>query len=287
LKNTNYIDSKLNSEYRFGFNGQEKDDEITGITGSHLDFDARIYDSRIGRFISADPLIVYGKKYPELSPYQFASNTPIMNIDLYGLQGTKPQLIEQPYALFKITTCEIAYGSTALGGRVGVSGSYSFGGYETELKFYRNNNLTTGESNFGLLHTNREVVEGSYSLTYGVGSVTKAQVRESTMDFTNFSVKENKELYFKNVNDEGVTFDDFSMTKSEDGKSSSINISYDFNVGMGIVGVAASIGIKYSLEYPNEASGYGKIGGTQKEEQKVQSSNDKVNYSVVVTDENY
>ncbi len=25
-------------DYRFGFNGQEKDDEITGVTGSHLDY---------------------------------------------------------------------------------------------------------------------------------------------------------------------------------------------------------------------------------------------------------
>ncbi|PKP17918.1 MAG: hypothetical protein CVU05_14645 [Bacteroidetes bacterium HGW-Bacteroidetes-21] len=73
--------------YCFGFNGQEKDDEITGWTGSHLDFGERIYDSRIARFMSADPLIVYGQKYPELTPYQFASNTPIQAIDLDGLEG--------------------------------------------------------------------------------------------------------------------------------------------------------------------------------------------------------
>ena len=35
------------------------------------------------RFLSVDPL---GRKYPELTPYQFASNTPISGIDLDGLE---------------------------------------------------------------------------------------------------------------------------------------------------------------------------------------------------------
>jgi hypothetical protein len=43
----------------------------------------RIYDPRIGRFLSVDPLT---KKYPELTPYQFASNTPIQAIDLDGAE---------------------------------------------------------------------------------------------------------------------------------------------------------------------------------------------------------
>ena len=35
------------------------------------------------RFLSVDPI---GRKYPELTPYQFASNTPIQAIDLDGLE---------------------------------------------------------------------------------------------------------------------------------------------------------------------------------------------------------
>ena len=38
----------------------------------------------LARFISVDPLT---KKYPELTPYQFASNTPIQAIDLDGLEA--------------------------------------------------------------------------------------------------------------------------------------------------------------------------------------------------------
>jgi uncharacterized protein RhaS with RHS repeats len=44
----------------------------------------RIYDPRIGKFLSVDPIT---KQYPELTPYQFASNTPVWAIDMDGLEG--------------------------------------------------------------------------------------------------------------------------------------------------------------------------------------------------------
>lgn len=71
------------NSYRYGFNGQEKIDEIHG-TGNYLDFTFRGYNPRIGRFLAMDPL---SKTYPHLTPYQFASNTPIQAIDIDGLEG--------------------------------------------------------------------------------------------------------------------------------------------------------------------------------------------------------
>ncbi|MBU1720946.1 MAG: RHS repeat-associated core domain-containing protein, partial [Bacteroidetes bacterium] len=68
-------------DYRYGFNGKEKDDEITGITGSHLDFGARIYDSRLGRWLSVDPIF---SEYEDLSPYQFCADMPIKAVDIDG-----------------------------------------------------------------------------------------------------------------------------------------------------------------------------------------------------------
>lgn len=47
----------------------------------------RIYDPRVGRFLSVDPI---SKKYPELTPYQFASNNAIHLIDIDGLEGGIP-----------------------------------------------------------------------------------------------------------------------------------------------------------------------------------------------------
>ena len=66
--------------YRFGFNGQEKVNEIAG-GGNHLAFDARGYDSRLGRFWATDPL---EQKFPGQSTYSFAGNNPILMIDKEG-----------------------------------------------------------------------------------------------------------------------------------------------------------------------------------------------------------
>jgi RHS repeat-associated protein len=68
--------------YRFGFNGKEDDDEVKG-DGNQQDYGMRIYDPRLGRFLSVDPI---SAKFPELSPYQFAGNMPIWAIDLDGLE---------------------------------------------------------------------------------------------------------------------------------------------------------------------------------------------------------
>ena len=69
-------------DYRYGFNGQEKDDELKG-KGNSVNYEARMQDTRVGRFLSVVPLT---KQFAELSPYQFASNTPIQAIDLDGLE---------------------------------------------------------------------------------------------------------------------------------------------------------------------------------------------------------
>jgi RHS repeat-associated protein len=68
------------TSYRYGFNGQEKDDETT-VNGGDYDFGARIYDSRLGRWLAVDPV---SAKYPYLSPYTFTGNSPILFVDPNG-----------------------------------------------------------------------------------------------------------------------------------------------------------------------------------------------------------
>jgi RHS repeat-associated protein len=75
-----------NSGYRYGFNGKENDNEVKG-QGNQQDYGMRIYDPRLARFLSVDPL---AKSYPFYSPYHFAGNTPIQAIDL---DGTEPDYI--------------------------------------------------------------------------------------------------------------------------------------------------------------------------------------------------
>jgi RHS repeat-associated protein len=71
------------TDYRYGFNGKENDNEVKNVEGGQQDYGMRIYDPRLGRFLSVDPITA---KYPELTPFQFASNTPVQAIDLDGLE---------------------------------------------------------------------------------------------------------------------------------------------------------------------------------------------------------
>ena len=66
------------NSYRYGFGGKEMDKDIAT---DNYDFGARIYDGRIGRWLSVDPL---QKKYPNLSPYNFVANNPLLFIDPDG-----------------------------------------------------------------------------------------------------------------------------------------------------------------------------------------------------------
>ena len=66
------------NEYRYGFNGKENDKDISA---GAQDYGARVYDSRLGRFLSTDPL---KHKFPSWTPYAYAMNDVIRCIDLDG-----------------------------------------------------------------------------------------------------------------------------------------------------------------------------------------------------------
>jgi len=71
-------------DYRYGFNGKEHDTDGEWGNNTYYDYGFRVYSPVIGKFLSVDPLT---RSYPELTPYQFASNTPIQAIDLDGLEA--------------------------------------------------------------------------------------------------------------------------------------------------------------------------------------------------------
>ena len=84
IKDRNWFDA--NGAYRYGFNGMRKENSFGNGSGSHLDFGARIYDSRIGRFRSIDPR---WNEYESMSPYVYAANNPIFYTDDNG-EGPLP-----------------------------------------------------------------------------------------------------------------------------------------------------------------------------------------------------
>jgi RHS repeat-associated protein len=69
-------------DYKYGFQGQERDDELKG-NGNSINYKYRMDDPRIGRFFAIDPL---AKDYPWNSPYAFSENRVIDGVELEGLE---------------------------------------------------------------------------------------------------------------------------------------------------------------------------------------------------------
>lgn len=73
----------LSAKAKYGFNGKLKDNEDYG-EGNAYDFGARILDTRLGKWMSLDPL---QKKYAGFNPYGFTFNNPIIFNDPDGKDG--------------------------------------------------------------------------------------------------------------------------------------------------------------------------------------------------------
>ncbi len=68
--------------YRYGFQAQERDDEIKGA-GNSVNYTYRMHDTRLGRFFAVDPLFA---EYANYSPYMFSGNKVIQYVELEGLE---------------------------------------------------------------------------------------------------------------------------------------------------------------------------------------------------------
>jgi RHS repeat-associated protein len=71
----------FHGDYRFGYQGSEKDNEISG-DGNSYTTEFRQLDPRLGRWFSVDP---WDYKYPFISPYASMFNNPICKNDPKGL----------------------------------------------------------------------------------------------------------------------------------------------------------------------------------------------------------
>ena len=66
------------SDYRYGFNGMEKDDEVKGQGNSYTTY-FRQYDPRVARWLSIDPVT-----HPQFSPYSSFDGNPLFFADPSG-----------------------------------------------------------------------------------------------------------------------------------------------------------------------------------------------------------
>jgi RHS repeat-associated protein len=88
--------------YRFGFNGKEVDGEVNG-EGNSIDFGARMLDTRLGRWLSVDPM---KKGFPFESPFIFVSNNSLVYNDPTGKTRIVTIIISDE-STGKITTLQV------------------------------------------------------------------------------------------------------------------------------------------------------------------------------------
>ena len=75
------------SGYRFGFNGKESDNQLYGASNEY-DLGTRLYNPRLGRFLSLDPK---SRDYPWQTPYAYFYNNPVAIIDILGAGGPEDE----------------------------------------------------------------------------------------------------------------------------------------------------------------------------------------------------
>ncbi|MCA6515316.1 MAG: hypothetical protein IM577_06925, partial [Chitinophagaceae bacterium] len=109
---------KLSGGYRYGFNGKENDNEVKG-EGNQIDFGARIYDQRLGRWLSLDPLFT---KYPNWSAYNFTMDNPILFIDPDGKVVIVKDITSYKAILGTLTANEISRIKINKNGTIAISG---------------------------------------------------------------------------------------------------------------------------------------------------------------------
>lgn len=81
----------LRGDYKYGFNGMERDDEVAG-DGNSYTTTFREYDVRLGKWFSLDPEF---RKYPGQSPYVAFDGNPVVNTDPNGDDTGDPQKLKK------------------------------------------------------------------------------------------------------------------------------------------------------------------------------------------------
>jgi uncharacterized protein RhaS with RHS repeats len=236
----------------------------------------REYDPQIGRFFRIDPIT---DKFYDLTPYQYASNDPILNIDLDGLEGRSANDIQNPYVRaslrenvqrhvesFNKNASGAFKGTVSVGPGVGITATVGKNGIKAEVKGPQASVTTDLGGN-----TNGNVTAASGSLKGGVDKVLSGEVsakvgvvdiKDGKIDATIATVDDSYQV------GPGILKSGNTLEKkvSDGGNSTSISTdAKDVTVGAnaGIIGVS----IKANLEKAYNAIGdwFNAIGSYFKE----------------------
>lgn len=159
--------------------------------GNQQDYGMRIYDPRLGRFLSVDPLT---PKYPELTPYQFASNCPIAGVDQDGLEFAPYQFIAD---YIRNTYYEYKYGDPT-----GVKGFYNASvekaAIQTGQKNYHNDQVPEAQQkildNINTKKADGEIIQNSVKLSSWI-TEKSADGLSTFLPVEELSMKLGKELF--------------------------------------------------------------------------------------------
>ncbi|MES2680894.1 MAG: YCF48-related protein [Bacteroidota bacterium] len=207
--------------YRYGFNGKENDNEVKG-SGNQQDYGMRIYDPRLGRFLSTDPLM---KTFPMLTPYQFASNTPISAIDLDGMEEYN---VTKTYAYNQST------GKAKLSVTITYNAPYYEGGTNNQR---RESSLGAGDPNrkADINVNGYTTVHNNWPTTYGFIPSVETQnvpVVDDNGSYQNLPLKDGKGMRFSDPTMMGARFKNMRANVEFD---KTTNLLYGTNLAFGAV----------------------------------------------------
>ncbi len=173
----NGMRSKQSDDYRFGFQGQEKDDKVKG-KGNSVNYKYRMHDSRVGRFFAVDPL---SGKYPHYSSYQFSGNKTISRVELEGLEDGPAQNSNNGANKEEGLTADAYTQASTSTSLSGVSLNYKF-------KYSNTPNKVTFAANFSnvtsLYHQKNGVNEIGFSTTFSLASGIAVNDKNGVTKFT-------------------------------------------------------------------------------------------------------
>ena len=224
-------------DYRFGFNGQEQDDEWQG-KGNSLNYKFRMNDTRLARFFAEDPIT---KDYPMLTPYQHSSLNPIWNIELEGLEG-------EPYTKKFEYFGKIHFNTMVLGAEFDFFGlpvgfKYDFGGgtQELDLRFSIDEN---GVVDLKFTHTQVWTETGGFGLGLGIYGREESSAKEMK---TSISLQEGF------VQTEDKKFQDKEKTSlfifaADENEKITLTENASGEVNLFLVGVGVDAGIQFVAE---------------------------------------
>jgi RHS repeat-associated protein len=193
---------KAGDDYRYGFQGQEKDDEIRGGEGNSLNYTFRMHDPRVGRFFARDPL---ANKYPWYTPYSFSGNKPIQFVELEGLEEGELKVHSETSKLATltwnkvytiVTQGDVAIHSANLIDTKAITQTFNSGDNIIYVKILPGSMDKNGKMKKVNLSSEKQWLKGkAWKLTISYNITSTGQSSPKTIEDANSAIFQNPALY--------------------------------------------------------------------------------------------